>query len=289
MSPTVLVTGASGRLGGRLLPLLHEAGYRTRALVHRRQVEDVDETARGDLLDLQSLVAAAAGADAVVHLAALTHARSDADYQRFNVTGTKNLVEAARAAGVGRFVYVSTRAIGADGGGYSVSKRDAEALVAESGVEYTTVRLPEVFGAGSSEGVDQMLDAARRGRPVLLVGDGSEELCPAHVDDVLPALVAALAAPAAAAQTYTLAGECTTMRAFAERVVAATGGRSRIIGLPRAFVRGVGVASRVIPLPIYPDQYARLTATKPPASPAADADLGFRPRGLDDAIRSLAA
>jgi nucleoside-diphosphate-sugar epimerase len=289
MAATVLVTGASGGLGTQLVPLLRERGYRVRALVHRHPVDGADETVRGDLLDQPSLADAVRGADSVLHLAALTHARTAADYYRFNVTGTENLVQAAGAANTGRFVYVSTRAIGPEGGGYSKSKRAAEAVVADSGLEYTIVRLPEVFGAGSSEGVDQMLEAARGGRPILVVGNGGQQLCPAHIDDVLPAVVEALSVPAAAGRTYTLAGECTTMRELAESVAAATGRGSRIVGLPRLLVRAAGAASRVAPLPLYPDQYARLHAPKPPASPEAEADLGFRPRGLDDAIRSLAA
>jgi NADH dehydrogenase len=289
MVATVLVTGASGGLGARLVPLLRERGYRVRVVVHRRPVKGADETVRGDLLDEASLADAVRGADSVMHLAALTHARSASDYQRFNVTGTENLVRAAVAANAGRFVFVSTRAIGPDGGGYSDSKRLAEAVVADSGLEYSIVRLPEVFGAGSSEGVDQMLEAARGGRPILVVGNGAQQLCPAHVDDVLPAVVQAVSAPAAAGRTYTLAGECTTVREFAERVAAATGRGSRIVALPRLLVRAAGAASRVAPLPIYPDQYARLHAPKRPASQEAEADLGFRPRGLDDAIRSLAA
>jgi 2-alkyl-3-oxoalkanoate reductase len=289
MPSTVLVTGASGGLGTRLVPLLRERGHIVRALVHRKPVATADETVQGDVLDEASLSLAVRGADAILHLAARTHARARRDYNRFNVTGTENLVRAARSAGSGRFVYISTRAIGHRGGGYSDSKRAAEAVVAASGLAYAIVRLPEVFGAGGSEGVDQMLDSARTGRPIALVGDGRQQLCPAHVDDVLPALAEAVSAPAAVGNTYTLAGECTTMREFAERLVAATGSRSRIIGLPRALVRLAGAASRFVPLSLYPDQYARLTAAKPPASPAAEADLGFRPRGLDDAIRSLAA
>jgi 2-alkyl-3-oxoalkanoate reductase len=286
---TVLVTGAAGGLGERLIPLVRASGLRVRALVHERDVEAADEQAPGDLLDRESLERAVAGTDAVLHLAACTHARSDAEYRRVNVTGTENLLRAATAAQVRRFVYVSSRAVGVGGGGYSASKLAAEATVAESGLEFAIVRLPEVFGAGSREGVDQMLDAARAGRRLVVIGDGSQQLCPAHVDDVLPALVAAVDAPDATGRTYTLAGQCTTMRDFAERVVAATGGRSRIVRVPVAAVRGLGFAARFVPLPLYPDQLARLTAPKPPPSREAGTDLGFRPRPLDDAIRTLAA
>ncbi len=137
MPSTILVTGASGALGDRLVPLLRSRGYTVRALVHTQPVAGADELARGDLLDAASLDDAVAGTDAVLHLAARTHARSTADYRLVNVTGTENLARAAAAAGTRRFVYVSTRAISADGGGYSVSKRDAEAVVARAGLDHT--------------------------------------------------------------------------------------------------------------------------------------------------------
>lgn len=288
MPSTVLVTGAAGVLGRRLVPLLHDRGHIVRALVHERPVAGADEVAHGDLLDTRSLRAAVIGVDVVLHLAARTHARSSAEYHRFNVTGTANLANAAAAEQTRRFVFLSTRAIAANGGGYSVSKMAAEAVVASSGLDYTTVRLPEVVGAGSSEGVDRMVASALAGRALFVIGEGLQQLCPVHVDDVLPALVMAVENPAAVGRTYTLAGECTTMRSFAERVVAATGGRSKIVAVPAPLIRGLAWAARLVPLPLYPDQYARLSAEKPPASPEAAIDLGFSPRPLDDAIRALA-
>jgi nucleoside-diphosphate-sugar epimerase len=280
MARTVLVTGAAGGLGRALIPVLRSRDWRVRALVHRRAVEAADEQVAGDLGDAASLRAGATGADAVLHLAARTHARRTADYFEANVEGTRRLL----AAGVPRFVHVSTRAIGEGGGGYSDSKRQAEQLVERSGAEWTIVRLPEVYGAGGAEGVDRIIDGARRGGAIPLVGAGTDEICPVHVDDVTAALAAALDAPAG--RTYTLAGECMTTRAFADACVGMFGG-GRVVRVPVAALRALGVASRVAPLPLYPDQLARLRAPKPPPSPEAGPDLGFAPRPLRDGLRTL--
>lgn len=289
MTQIVLVTGGAGRLGRCVLGGLSEAGWRTRALVHRTPVEGADEVTRGALEDPASLRDATAGAAGVLHLAARTHARRVANYRRTNVDGTAHLVDAAAANGVKRFVHVSTRAVSPSGGGYSRSKLDAEALVRAAALEHVIVRLPEVYGTGGREGMDDMLARAKAGAFIPVIGKGLDQLCPVHVDDVTGPLVAALSSPAAAGRTYTLAGECLAHREIARMCTAAFGSDSRLVSVPAAAVAVAGRLGRVLPLPVYPDQLARLRSEKAAASPEAQADLGFRPRGLQDGLRLAVA
>jgi len=248
--------------------------------VHRRAVEGADYTVPGDLGDARSLQAAVAGVDAILHLAATTHARRRRAYEQANVGGTERLLAAARRHGIRRFVHVSTRAISALGGAYSESKRRAEMAVSASGLEHVIVRLPEVYGMGSGEGVDQILEQARDGRRILVVGDGQHEVCPVFVDDVLAPLAEALDTERAANITYTLAGPCMTVREFAETCARAFGAGARLASVPVAAVRVGAAVARVVPLPIYPDQLARLRAPKPHGSQEANEKLGFAPRDL---------
>lgn len=285
----VLVTGGSGAVGSRLLRALGERGWRRRCLVHRRSVDDADEVVTGDLADASSLRRAVQGVTAIAHLAAVTHSRSPAPYEVTNLRGTKNLVDAAAGSGVTRFLFLSTRAISPEGGAYSRSKRDAERVVGASGLPWTIVRLPEVYGAGGSEGVDRIIELARDGRRIPVVGGGDDLICPAHVDDVIPACARALDAPAAVARTYTLAGPCMTVRAFAHVVGEVFGRQPRILQVPVAAVSALATAGRVLPLPVYPDQLARLRSPKPEASPEAERDLLFRPRSLQAALAEIAA
>jgi nucleoside-diphosphate-sugar epimerase len=288
VSPVVLVTGASGGIGRALLSALRGAGWTTRCLVHRRPVDHADELVPGDLRDVESLTGAVLGANAIIHLAATTHARTTSAYDRVNVEGTRALVRAAEAAAVGRFLHVSTRAISPEGGAYSRSKLRAEDVVRSSGIEHVIVRLPEVYGLGGSEGVDDIIRRAQRGSAIPVVGSGSDEICPVHADDVIPALVAALVSSSAANRTYTLAGECMSAREFAERCNAAFGSRSRIVGVPRLVVSAAAVGSRILPLPIFPDQVARLRAPKPGISPEVCEHLGFEPQALEAHLAVLA-
>ena len=278
MSETVLLTGASGALGRRLVPELQRAGWRVRALVHRQPVAGADEQASGDLEHEATLEAAVAGVQAVLHAAALTHARRSSRYMRVNAEGTAALARAANAAGVERFVHVSTHALSPAGGGYSRSKLVAEDSVRDAGVPFTIVRLPELYGAGSAEGIDRILADARERKPIALVGSGSQLVRPVHVDDVVPALVAALRSPESAGRTYTLGGSSMSVREFAQ----ACGGSVRAV--PEPLVAAASVAARFLPLPLYPDQLARLRAQRAAPSPEAEEHLGYRPRPLAEGL-----
>lgn len=280
----MLVTGGSGALGRLVARELRERGWRVRALAHRRPVAEASEVVWGDLADLTSLDAAADGADSILHLAAVTHARRARVYERVNAEGTRNLLRAASHSSVRRFVHVSTRAIDPSGGAYSRAKGHAETAVRESGLEFVIVRLAEVYGVGGEDGVDAILSRARRGRTIPIVDDGSDEVCPVFVGDVIEPLVASLSSPAAAGKTYTLAGECQTVRAFAEACVSRFGGGSRIVAVPSSAVAALSKLAHAVPLPLYPDQLARLRAPKGGATPEAAEDLGFRPRPLQEAL-----
>jgi len=161
---TILLTGATGLVGSRLLPRLVDAGFSVRALVRR----DVDLPAgatavRGDLDDAASLREAVEGVDAVVHLAALFRTGDEDAIWRANHDGTRHLLEAVSShAPTARFVMASTGQVydatadhpaHEDDGtspsqAYPASKIAAENLVRESGLTWAILRLPFVYGDG---------------------------------------------------------------------------------------------------------------------------------------------
>jgi nucleoside-diphosphate-sugar epimerase len=275
-------------VGSRLLRELGVQGWRRRCLVHRRPVGDTEETLTGDLADPSSLHDAVDGVTAVAHLAAVTHSRSPGQYFKVNVRGTQNLLDAALAGDVRRFLFLSTRAISPDGGAYSRSKHLAEQAVRACALEWTIVRMPELYGVGNSEGVDRIIARARHGGRIPVVGRGDDVLCPVHVDDAVPACARALEAPEAVRYTYTLAGACLTMRELVSLAADSFGRRPRVIRIPVPAVAVLGTLARVAPIPVYPDQLARLRSPKPPLSPKAEADLLFRSRPLHDGLAEVA-
>lgn len=284
MSSTVLVTGGSGRLGGALIERLQREGWRVRALVHRTPVAGADEQCRGSVLDATACTEAAAGCDAVVHAAAVTHARSRRRYWETNVLGTEAIVTAATGAGVRRLLFVSSRAAVPSGGWYAESKLAAEQVVAGSHLDFTIVRLAEVFGAGGREGVDRLVAAVRGGRRVWVPGDGESMLCPLHLDDAAESCVAALRSDRATHSTLVVGGECITLHDLALRCIALAESPSTIASLPWPLVEAAAVLGRLFG-PVFPDQVARLRAPKPRPS----ADLPFSPTPLDDTLRSALA
>lgn len=132
MTPTILLTGGTGRLGRRVLPLLRDAGHTVRVL-SRREHEPADgvEYVTGDLLAGEGIERAIDGAEIIVHLAGGPKGDDEA---------TRNLVRAAVPAGTRHVVYISV--IGADSVplGYFKSKLGAEQAVGGSGLPWTTLR-----------------------------------------------------------------------------------------------------------------------------------------------------
>jgi NADH dehydrogenase len=283
----ILVTGASGTVGSRVVERLRGQGWTVRCLVRRRPPATDRDVVQGDLGDGGSLDRAVTGTQAILHVAALTHARRARDYTETNLNGTRRLLDAAARHGVRRFVHASTRSINEAGGAYSVSKRRAEEAVRGAPVEHVIVRLSEIYGAGGREGLDDIVARARRGATILLVGDGADSVCPMHVDDAASALAASVGAATAGGRTYSVGGACVTTREFAEACVRAFGSRSRLRTVPVPAIEAMGRLGRVLPLPIYPDQLARLRAEKAPVVAEDALELGIHPRPLGEGLASL--
>jgi nucleoside-diphosphate-sugar epimerase len=161
---TLLLTGASGLVGSRLLPRLAESGFDCRALIRADLALPTGATAvRGDLGDPGSLRAAVDGVDAVVHLAALFRTDDEDAVWRANVDGSRNLIDAVSTyAPRARFIMASTGIVyNADGArpaletdacsptaAYPASKIAAEQLVRDSALTWSILRLPFVYGDG---------------------------------------------------------------------------------------------------------------------------------------------
>jgi uncharacterized protein YbjT (DUF2867 family) len=149
----IAVTGATGFVGQSLLDEAAKQGAGIRALTRREQApREGVEWVLGDLSDHAALATLAAGADAVIHIAGVVNAPDPAGFETGNVSGTLAVVEAALAAQVPRFVHVSSlTAREPHLSTYCASKRRAEKIVSASGLDWTMVRPPAVYGPRDTE------------------------------------------------------------------------------------------------------------------------------------------
>jgi predicted dehydrogenase/nucleoside-diphosphate-sugar epimerase len=220
---TVLVTGASGLLGRRVVDTLHARGHRVRALVHAAPPQsawdeaDNIEIVSGSLGDNDSIARALEGIQVVVHCAARVARRGTrAEFFHDNVNGTAHLLDAAQAAGIERFIHVSSIGIYGTGspsepmredsgydehpelrGAYTWSKLEADRLVQEAGRAgrlRTVVLRPGILVGQEGRVFTARLPMGRAlGRP-LIVGHRSALLPLSHVDDVASGIAAAVGA-----------------------------------------------------------------------------------------------
>jgi dihydroflavonol-4-reductase len=254
----ILVTGATGFIGGHLLEALSAAGERVRCLV-RRKTDLPAEPAFGDLARNEGLADALRGVRAVIHLAGVTKALRPEEYYTGNVAATRHLLQAA--CGVERFVHVSSlAAIGPGSHGrpvteddephplthYGRSKRMAEESVRASALADRAVilRPPVVYGPRDTD-VFQMLKSVSRGWTVQIAG-GERRFSAIYVKDLAQALLLALRrAPANAAAYFVAHPDPVTWTRLGDTAAAIMGRRVRAVTVPRAVARGIGFGAEI--------------------------------------------
>jgi uncharacterized protein YbjT (DUF2867 family) len=188
MSAVLAMTGATGFVGGATMRQAIDAGWHVRALTRRPQPDREGVTwIAGALDDTDSLNEMTAGSDVVMHIAGVVNVPTRAAFEAGNATATAHVIDAARNAGVTRFVHVSSLAAREPGlSDYGWSKERAEAAVTASGLDWTIVRPPAVFGPGDTE----MLDLFRMARRGIALLPPKGRMSAIYVDDLARLLVA---------------------------------------------------------------------------------------------------
>lgn len=185
---TIALTGATGFVGSATLDAALQKGHRIRALVRRDQpARERVEWVRGDLENEAALARLTEGADCVIHVAGLTNTPDPARFEAANVTGTANVIEAMKRCDTARLVFVSSLSAREPRlSAYGASKARAETLVEASGLDWTIVRPPAVYGPRDSE-MFELFRAAKWG-VVPVPPQGRTSLI--HVEDLARLLVA---------------------------------------------------------------------------------------------------
>jgi uncharacterized protein YbjT (DUF2867 family) len=239
----VLVAGASGQLGRHVVEELRGRGYRVRALSRTpaRLAARADEAVRGDLLDPASLAAACEGVDLVFSCAGASMDLNDVTDRRGPLQvdwgGNRNLLAAAKSAGVRRFAYVSVH------GGrelrhleYTGAHERFVDELAGSGLDHTIIRPTGFFSF-----FGEVLKMARRGRAIV-IGDGAARTNPIH-----PADLARVCAGALADGTREVSAggpEILTREEIVRIAFRAAGREPRVTHLPPGVFRGMAAVTR---------------------------------------------
>jgi NADH dehydrogenase len=295
---TILVTGGSGFVGGHVVHALRADDRDVRCLVRdRRRGERLTawgcELVEGDVTRPESLHAAAAGCDTVVHLVAIRQGRAAA-FQRIMVDGTRNVIAAAHEAGVRRFVLMSalgTSAETKDLVPYYGAKWQMEQDVQAAGIPYVVFRPSFIFGKDG--GILPTFAKLARLAPVTpIVGSGTQRIQPIWADDVGAYFAKSVDLEAATDRTFELGGpDAVTWNEFWERLKRERGIRRPSVHVPIGLMKLNALVTERLPgdIPLTRDLLKMLQAGDNVVADTSAAEIFALPLvTLDEQLRRAA-
>lgn len=263
----ILVTGANGFVGRAALSrLTREPDVHLRGAVRRKGLSlpaGIETAIVGDLAEETDWIAALRGVDVVVHAAARVHVMRDAaanplaEFRRTNVGGTLGLARQAAAAGVGRFVFLSSIKVNGEGTApgrpfrasdtphpadpYGVSKLEAEeglrSIGSETGMETVIIRPVLVYGPGVKANFRAMMNWLKRGIP-LPFGAVHNRRSLVALDNLVDLIAVCVRSPAAANRVFLVCdGEDLSTTELLRRMAAALGVKPRLVPVPAALLK----------------------------------------------------
>jgi NADH dehydrogenase len=263
----VLVTGGTGFVGPRIVHALRAQGREVRALVRSTErgaklATLGAELVSGDVTDPASMRAALEGCTHVVHLVAIIKGRPT-DFERVMAQATRDLVAAAKDAGVNRFVLMSalgTTETTKDAVPYYAAKWAMERAVIESGLEYVVFRPSFVFGRGGA--LPTFVRQVRYSPVVTVIGSGKQRIQPIYVDDVAEYFARAVDAPGAANRIFEIGGpEVVTWDELYLTIAKVLGKRRRLAHVPSTLARTGAQLTQWAPgAPLTADQITMIEA-----------------------------
>ena len=319
----VLVTGATGFTGGHLATHLIDHGDEVRALVRSRSRERFERSPLpakgviafdGDLMDAASVRRAVDGVEVVYHIAATYReaGQPDSAYRAINVEGTRNILEAAKAAQVRRVVHCSTGGVHGHienppanedapfnpGDVYQDTKLAAEQLAREfgaaNGLDVVVARPIGIYGPGDRRFLTMFRGLARGRFP--MIGNGQAFYHLTFIDDLVAGFRLCGTVPAAAGRTYILAGpRFTTLEQLVQLVANELRVAPPRVHLPvwPFYTAGLLCELVCVPLRIEPPIYRRrvdfYTKSRAFDTTRARSELGYAPKvDLEEGIKRTA-
>lgn len=289
----ILVTGGTGFVGSHVVRRLSETEPRgsVRTLVRNRAKAIFPEgvsIVEGDITQPESLSAAVAGVDVIIHAAAITGDRKEpyrGAYDRTNRVGTENLMSAAKGAGVKRLVVVSGLGCRpAPAGTYMATRWGMEEAVRGSGIPFVILQPSVLFGAGAP--FVAALAGLARVLPVLpLVGGGRTRFQPLWIEDLVTCLVASKSSETPAGRALPLGGsEWATFKEVLQTICRAMSVRRLLVPLPMPIAQlQATLMNAVLPNPpLTPAALELFGFDNATDLDAVDKAFGFHPRGFGE-------
>lgn len=208
----IAITGGTGYVGPAVVEEMLNAGHEVVVLEHDKRLDLADRPnlhrVQGDVLDPASLRRAFEGCDAVAHLVAIIREkpRENLTFERMHTEATRNVVEAAKAAGVRKFLHMSANGVDHDNTGYYHTKLESERIVKASGLDWTIFRPSYVSGSARGGFDDQFADIVDK-FPVLPSFEGGHfQIQPVSRHNVAQAFTRSLENGKTTNKTYVLTG-----------------------------------------------------------------------------------
>jgi NADH dehydrogenase len=293
----ILVSGAAGNMGARLVRGLVAKGRKVRALVlpDDPMVSRLEGTNcqvfEGDITDCESLVGAFDGVETVYHLAAVILARDPMVFASVNIQGTRNMLKGASEAGVKHFIYVSSASVVyPETTAYSRSKRECERWVKQyKSMKYTIVRPTLCYGEDGGLELDLFWDYLKK-FPVVVpfIGNGAALKNPVYVDDLVGGLVALAGCEKAYDKIYNFCGgEEISIGELARLMLKYSGKRKIIFPVPAAFCKAAALVLEMVMKnpPLTWNAVAGVTQDANLDRTEAERDLGYRPIGVREGFK----
>ena len=292
----ITIFGGSGFVGTQVVQLLARAGYRIRVAVrrpdlagHLRPLGAVGQVVpmQANLRNKDSVAAAVRGADVVINLAAIGLEKGKQRFRSINVTGARNVAEAAKAAGVTRLVQMSILGAADDSASlFARSRAMGEAEVLKAFPTAIIFRPSLIFGVG--DGFFTKLGELVRGLPVFPLFGGTTNFQPVSVADVAEAVAAAATGAGKTGKIYELGGpEVLTYRQLVDKVLTETKRSNPILPLPLWVGALLAIPMSILPKPPVTADQVKLLGVDNVVSAQAIAEkrtiaaFGIVPRPLD--------
>jgi uncharacterized protein YbjT (DUF2867 family) len=293
----IFVTGATGFVGRAVIRALQAHGYAVRCLVRRGSERDLRgqealERVEGDVLAPPTLERGMAGCDTVVHLVGIIREEpgTHSTFENVHTQGTVNVLEAAAATGVRRYLHMS--ALGSRAGArsrYHRSKWAAEEAVRASPIPWTIFRPSIIYGRGD-QFVTLLARMIDRAPVVPVIGSGQQRLQPVPVEHVAEAFARSADRPASEKHVYEVGGpEAVTLLRLLDLIGAALDRRRvRKVHVPLGLVRPATRLLHHLPgFPLTPDQLLMLEEDNVCDPQPFYAAFGLAPMPLPAGLRAM--